>query len=292
MKAFNAAQVSYVLSQIPLALAVSNSLTVQSGYPRTTTSSVTLTGTANAIDTRSVLVNGSPAIWVAWQGTWTAANVPLTPGINRLLVQSLDTNGVVFAQTNVDVWYDKGSVTTAGGTIAANTTWTAAGGPYSVTSSLTVASGATLTIQPGTCVYLGSSVNLVVPTAANCWPKAPLAAPIRFTVAPGSGFFWGGLTINGAVGSPETASRMQFFECQWHRHLHRSRHGTAYLDHTTFGTTTLSIPHAGQQPPSSSAVAYFPTPTAAVRARARHSAVCAAAGTACAQLLWQTHRLQ
>src|SRR5665213_867781 len=37
MKAFNAAQVNWVLSQIPLNLTVSSGLTVQSGYPHTTT---------------------------------------------------------------------------------------------------------------------------------------------------------------------------------------------------------------------------------------------------------------
>ncbi len=237
MKAFNAAQVSYVVSQIPLTLTVSTGLAVQSGYPHTTTPSVTLSGTANAIDTRSVLVNGSPATWVAWQGTWSAANVPLTPGINRLLVQSLDTNGVAFAQTNVDVWYDKGSVTTAGGTIAANTTWTAAGGPYSVTSSLTVASGATLTIQPGACVYLGSGVNLIVANGGQLLAQGTLAAPIRFTVAPGSGVSWGGLTINGAVGSPETSIAYAFFEANGTTCIEVAG-GTLALDHTTFGTTT------------------------------------------------------
>jgi len=59
MKAFNAAQLTNVLAQIPLALTVSNSLPLQNGFPRTTTPTVTLFGTANAIDTRAVLVNGS-----------------------------------------------------------------------------------------------------------------------------------------------------------------------------------------------------------------------------------------
>src|SRR5439155_26848768 len=36
LKAFNTAQVSNVLAQIPLTLTVSNTLTVTSGYPRTT----------------------------------------------------------------------------------------------------------------------------------------------------------------------------------------------------------------------------------------------------------------
>ena len=93
MKAFNASQLNWVLSQIPLTLTATNSLSVQSGYPRTTTPTVALSGTANAIETRSVLVNGTPATWSGWQGTWSAPSVALTPGINRVLVQSLDANG-------------------------------------------------------------------------------------------------------------------------------------------------------------------------------------------------------
>src|SRR6266702_2415810 len=47
MKAFNTAQVSNVLAQIPLTLTVSNTLTITSGYPRTTNPTVALFGTAN-----------------------------------------------------------------------------------------------------------------------------------------------------------------------------------------------------------------------------------------------------
>ena len=110
MKAFNASHVSYVLSQIPLTLTAESSLPVTSGYPRSTSATATLSGTANAIKTRSVLVNGSPATYVAWQGTWSANNVPLTPGLNRILIQSLDQGGVEFGRTNIDIWYDTGAV--------------------------------------------------------------------------------------------------------------------------------------------------------------------------------------
>jgi len=260
MKAFNAAQVSWVLSQIPLSLTVSNSLTAQSGYPRTTSSSVSLTGGANAIDTRSVLVNGQPATWVAWQGTWMAGSVPLMPGINRILVQSLNASGGELARTNVDIWYDDGSVQTAGGSIAANTTWTAAGGPYSVTSSLTIASGATLTIQPGTTVYLGSGVNLTVANGGTLIATGTISAPIRFTVAPGSGVSWGGLTINGAVGSPETRIAYATFEGNGNTCIEVAG-GTLYLDNSTFLTTT----HQYVSLDSSSFLissCYFPTTTA------------------------------
>ena len=49
-------------------------------------------GTGNAIETRSILINGSPASWTALLGTWTNNNVQLAPGLNRVLVQALDSN--------------------------------------------------------------------------------------------------------------------------------------------------------------------------------------------------------
>jgi hypothetical protein len=236
MKAFNAAQVSNVLAQIPLSLTVSNTLTVQSGYPRSTTPTVSLFGTANAIDTRTVVVAGITSTWSAWQATWTN-NLPLSPGINRLLVQALGINGLEVARTNVDIWYDNGSVQTVGGSVAADTTWTADGGPYSVISNLTVASNVTLTIQPGTTVYLASGVNFVVANGGRLLAEGTSAAPIRFTVAPGSGVSWGGLTINGAVGSPETRIAYANFEGNSTTCIEVAG-GTLSLDHSTFLTTT------------------------------------------------------
>lgn len=237
MKAYNAAQVNWVLSQIPLSLSVSNALAVQSGYPHTTTGSVSLTGAANAIDTRSVKVNGIAAAWVAWEGTWSISNVPLTPGINHVLVQSLDANGIERARTYSDIWYDDGSVQTEGGAIAANTTWTAAGGPYNITSSLTVNSGSTLTIEPGTTVYLGSGVNIVVANGGRIVAEGTDTQPILFTTTPGTGVSWGGMTIDGAVGSPETRLAYVHFEGNGTTCIEVAG-GTIYLDHATFGTTT------------------------------------------------------
>ncbi|HTI97275.1 MAG TPA: lamin tail domain-containing protein [Dongiaceae bacterium] len=235
-KAFNVAQVSNVLAQIPLTLTVSHNLAVSNGYPHAITATVNLSGTANAIDTRTVIVAGVTSSWSAWQGTWTST-VPLTPGINRLLVQALGTNGVEVARTNVDIWYDDGSVASVGGTISGNTTWTAAGGPYQVTSSLTVASGATLTIEPGTTVYLGSGVNFTVANGGRLLAEGTAAAPIRFTVAPGSGVSWGGMTINGAVGSPETHIAYTTFDHNGTKCIEVAA-GTLTLDHCDFLTTT------------------------------------------------------
>ena len=100
-----------------------------------------------------------------------------------------------------------------------------------------VASGATLTIEPGTTVLLGSGVNFIVAGGGRLLAEGTASAPIRFTVAPGSGVSWGGLTINGGAGSPETRIAYVFFEGNGNTCIEVAG-GTLYLDHTTFGTTT------------------------------------------------------
>jgi hypothetical protein len=130
-----------------------------------------------------------------------------------------------------------------------------------VTSSLTIASGATLTIEPGGCVYLGSGVNLIVANGGRLLAEGTLAAPIRFTQAPGDTSGWGGVTITGGVGSPETRIAFAWFEGNGNTCIEVAG-GTLFLDHTTFGTTThqyLSLD--GSSFLISSCV--FPTTTAA-----------------------------
>lgn len=236
-KAYNASQVSYILSQIPLSLTISSSLPLSASFPYTTVPTVTLFGKANAIKTRSILVNGVPAAWTAWTASWTHTAVILNPGLNRVLVQALDENGLEFERAYTDVWYDDGTVATTGGIIAADQTWTAAGGPYLVSSTLTIPAGVTLTIQPGTIVYLGSGVNIDINSGGRLLAEGTLAAPIRFTVAPGSGVSWGGMTISGTTGSPETRIAYAWIDGNSTVAIHSSS-GTLALDHVTFGTTT------------------------------------------------------
>ena len=74
----------------------------------------------------------------------STGGVPLTPGINRINVVAYDGpngTGTVIESKDIDVWYDDGSVTTVGGTVTTNTVWTAANGPYVVTSDLIVEGG-------------------------------------------------------------------------------------------------------------------------------------------------------
>ncbi len=236
VKDFQAARGQFVLSQIPLSITVTSSLPVVSGYPQTTTAAVSLTGRANAMVTRSVRVNGAPAVWSAWEATWTATNVILLPGINRVLVQAFDTNAVEIDRGCIDVWYDTGSTTDVAGTLGANTTWWAASGPYRMTASLTVPNGVTLTIEAGATVDLASGVNLVVAHGGRLLAEGTETRPIRLASPPGTGTRWGGITVNGATGSPETRLAHVHLEGNNSTAIH-SAGGTGFLDHLTFGTT-------------------------------------------------------
>src|SRR5207244_1844923 len=93
MKNYNASQVAFVLSQFPQSLTVSNNLTVSNGFPRSTSATVELFGQSSPVGTRSVVVNGSAAVWNLMPGTWDHTGVTLKPGINRVLVQALDGTG-------------------------------------------------------------------------------------------------------------------------------------------------------------------------------------------------------
>ncbi len=70
IKQFVAQRSAAVLAQIPRQLTITSTLPVANGYARTTETTFTLSGTADAAKTRSVLVNGVPAAWSAQDGTW------------------------------------------------------------------------------------------------------------------------------------------------------------------------------------------------------------------------------
>jgi hypothetical protein len=237
MKSYAANRRDRVLSQNPLTLSVASTLTTQNGYLSSPTANATIIGSSHAIDTRRVLVNGAAAIWSPWDARWTNS-VALQPGINRVLVQSLDSNNVEFARATIDIWYDDGSLQNASGALASDATWSAAGGPYNVTANLTVPSGVTLTIQPGTTVYLGSGVNLTVANGGRLLAEGTDPARIRFTRAPGAAANWGGITINGGAASPETRIAYAHFEFNGSSAIDVNG-GDLFLDHCTFGNTAV-----------------------------------------------------
>jgi len=199
MKNFSSNRNAGVRAQIPLAITINHSLPVQNGYPRTTAPSTTLFGVANAIETRSVLVNASPAVWTASSASWSGT-VTLLPGINRVLVQSLDATGREFERAYLDVWYDTGTTTDVSGSISGFVTWTAAGGPYQITSALTVPDENQLTIEPGTTVYVAPGASLTVEATGRIIALGTELQHIRIgrnPLVPGN---WGSLDLINAPG--------------------------------------------------------------------------------------------
>ena len=241
MKTWMAQRRASVASQIPLALTVTPpTLPVVSGFYRTTTSSLALSGLANAITTRSVRVAGQLASWTAWEAAWSA-NATLRPGINRILVQSLDAAGAETASSLLDVWYDDGTTTSVSGVLAGNTTWLAAAGPYQITGNVTVGAGVTLTIEAGTTVYLASGATITVSGTGRLVAEGSERARIRFTRAPGSGVNWGALDFIGTT-SDNRLSFVDFDSCggtslDGHTAQIHAKNSRVFFDHLTFPAT-------------------------------------------------------
>lgn len=235
MKNFVRGRHAYIVSQIPTHLTISHSLTSNGGYLYTNAANVRLWGRSHAVETRAVRVAGNPVSWSAFDAAWDTT-VALSPGLNRVRVQALNAAGAVFDEAMIEIWYDDGTTTDVSGTLSGNATWLAAAGPYKVTGNLTVSAGSTLTIEPGTTIYLNSEVNFTVASGGRMLAEGTPTAPIRFTRAPGSGVRWGGIDIAGTTGSPEIRLRYAHIEFNGGTAIH-STGGTVWLDHLTFGST-------------------------------------------------------
>lgn len=127
-------------------------------------------------------------------------------------------------------------------TICSDTNWTLAISPVTVSSSLTIAAGATLTIDPGVIVQFGSGVNLTVADGGRLIAEGTSNAPIRFTRSGASGS-WGHLVIDGSVGSPESRIAFAHFELNSGSPTIEVAGGTAIMDHLTFGNAGIAYIH-------------------------------------------------
>jgi len=128
-------------------------------------------------------------------------------------------------------------------TICGDTNWTVANSPYVISSSLTIAAGASLTIEPGVTVQLGSAVNLTVADGGRLLAEGASNGPIHFTHTAGN---WGHIIINGSVGSPETRishADFNFNASSTSTPCIEVAAGTAYFDHLVFGNTSAPYIH-------------------------------------------------
>ncbi|HKQ37842.1 MAG TPA: fibronectin type III domain-containing protein, partial [Verrucomicrobiae bacterium] len=144
--------------------------------------------------------------------------------------------------SNIGSGIRQAPVVNVGGTIATDTVW-ASGSHYIVTSSVTISAGATLTIGAGVNVCFDSGTRMTVANGGRLLAVGTSNAPILFTRSPSNTGTWVGLTINGAVGSPETRIEYARFEFTSQDPCIQVSAGTVFFDHLTFGNTADSYLH-------------------------------------------------
>lgn len=198
IKEFMHARRDFILSQIPTNINITTSFPRHHGYSTTTAETVSLTGTADIVHTRSVKVNGADASWTAWKGEWNIANIPLHPGANTITISALDESGTAFETLTTSIVRDTPSNTPAPELINTNTTWTPETGPYHVQNTLTVADNTSLTIAPGTTVFFDPGTGMRV--FGNLHAAGTPNNRIRFTISPAvtnnTTNAWAGITFS------------------------------------------------------------------------------------------------
>ena len=89
-----------------------------------------------------------------------------------LVVSSLLAPAATAATTSSDVTFVESAITT-------DTTWTPTDGPYRIVQDLEIASGATLTVKPGTRIELAE--NITVTVSGSLHTKGTTASPVLIT---------------------------------------------------------------------------------------------------------------
>ncbi len=242
MKQFVVDRNASVLGQIPLTFSIVSDLTTSNGFKYTTSNTTSLHGTANAVETYSVLVNGQPATYTVVSGVWTIGGITLKPGINRIVVETFDGlngTGNKLQEGTIDIRYDDGSESTLSGTISGSTTLTAAAGPWRITGDIAINSGGTLTIEAGTTLFFNSGTGITVNTGGRLVAEGLPYRRIRMTRVPGS-TNWDGLTFT----STQTDNRLTYVDHDYgdvQGNSFKASYSKVYVDHFSWAGTASIV---------------------------------------------------
>lgn len=234
-----AERITNVLGQIPLDFTISSSLSTVNGFYHTTSGVTSLSGTANSIETYAVRINGVMADnWSVLTGDWDIGNsIALNPGINRVIVETFDDpdgTGNILESGYVDIWYDDRNESLASGTIASNTTWDRASGPWHVTGNITIPAGITLTIEAGTTVFFDAGTGITV--NGRLVAEGTPYERIRLTKVPG-GANWAGLSFSNTLEDSRLTCLDHDYGDSKGNSLNVS-YAKIYIDNITWGGTT------------------------------------------------------
>lgn len=160
--------ISSVPNQFTYLILNSSSRWSPDGIWTVTDPSMQLWGQSDAVSTRRVEVQGTPAEWVAWQGSWYDFSVPLQYGDNQIHIASFDESGALLAEQWIPVRRLPDFPENTTGTRIDSTllnesqSWEKSGSPYWMNQNLTIASNTTLTIGSGVTVYLAPGTHIEV----------------------------------------------------------------------------------------------------------------------------------
>ncbi len=108
-------------------------------------------------------------------------------------------------------------------------------GTNSICGSITIEAGATLSIAAGARVELEQGASITVASGGRLLAEGRETNRILFTKS-GSASAWGGIVVDGAIGSPETRITFADIEANGTTAIHSSG-GTVFLDHLNFLST-------------------------------------------------------
>jgi len=149
----------------------------------------------------------------------------------------LEPAGEYYAMPYTDPGTDEIN-TDVGGTIAADTTWNLAGSPYIVTSNLTVAAGATLTIEPGVVVNAYQGISFMV--NGTLLANGTSGARITFAGTSASPGYWSGIYLEGSPGSPLSGTSLSYVDLR-DGGYYNSRPANLYLYYASATLSNVTI---------------------------------------------------